>query len=150
MRSLIFAAIFLGNMTAFANCPDISGKYRWDLPPSDGRIIYQFKITQNGCNSITLSDWYVRWVSGSESRSKPDEKRTDLIDGQLHDGTKNSWVADGIETIHLNITRDNVGECNEHGTWKINPSKNSLDYIWRFECSGWNSAWFMERHFKVE
>jgi hypothetical protein len=133
-----FLPLLFISVAASATCPDLSGTYSWQLRPDDGRKIYRFKITQKGCESITLSDWYIKWSGGQEFKSTADQNRTDLIDNQFHGRVKNSWMADGIEVFETDI---NSAHCNEHGMWKVNSAKNSLDYIWRFECPNGNSDW---------
>jgi hypothetical protein len=107
--------------------------------PDDDRLSYTFKISQNDCSSIAFSDWDIKFKDGHEDKVTSIQNRVDLIDGQFHGTMKESWLPDGIESFQTDI---NTEHCNEHGMWKINQEKKSLDYIWRFECPNGNSPWF--------
>jgi hypothetical protein len=59
--------LFLGltsSLQAFA-CPNLSGRYFHGFDDSDFRESACLTVTQDGCNTITVSDWSTRMRNGT-------------------------------------------------------------------------------------
>lgn len=114
-------------------CPDVSGTYKVVFEDSDYRKDYTTQISQDGCNSVSFSNWVITYRNGTVVRPN-DPPRTEITDGVLRADhglpASYTWTAKGLEVLVKNI---NSEHCDDRSLLSKD-SSGTITWTGQMEC----------------